>query len=322
MIPWPHATLRESGLPGEAPPASHRSVEARAESCAGSREDRQFAEFCIPVAASLSRERHAGAGLQAGARAAAQAGSPPKTGVDADSCSRGAELRLLIGSVDPEARGRRDPRTFRGALSSQSHVALPSGLGMEQPEANEAGPGTGREGHRALEALHLAAYKKRPNATDPIWSFSTKAGSSCFLASSAPGLPEARRRSCVARDAGPKYLPSRRSRFPRSASAWPSTRDSIRARTSAPRSRPLFFVSSTSICGAVLSSFGMAAISTRGRPFGRSSKGIRVGVSIASPATLPNSIRMNLSGACSKGRWPIALPKTFRISSVSSTPRL
>lgn len=124
-------------------------------------------------------------------------------------------MRLYHGPLDPKTRGASDRGAVWHPLPLQPHVAPPSRIGLEHPEAGQARPGTGREGHRPLEALRLAAYKKRPNSLGPTWSFSTKAAFFWPRPSGEPGLPGAGRRSCAAQATGPRSRPSRLSRFPR-----------------------------------------------------------------------------------------------------------
>ncbi len=143
MITWVHATIWEPGDSGEATTARHRAAEAGVAPVPGGCQGWQFGELSVSVAASLSPARLAGAEIQAGTRPSLQADTRPKAGVDPDSSRRAAELRLCHGPVDLEARGPRDRGALWHLLPLQSHVALPSRLGVERAEACEAGPGSG-----------------------------------------------------------------------------------------------------------------------------------------------------------------------------------
>lgn len=321
MIIWSHATLWESGNSGEAPMARHRSAETGAKPVSGGCQSRQFGEFCVSMARDFSRTRPAGTETAAGSGAPAQAERPSEAATDQDPCGRRPKLRLLHGPLDAKARGEGDPRALWDRLPPQPHVAIPPESGLERPEADKAGSGARREGHRALEALRLAAYKKRPNGLRLNSSFSTRAVFFSFLPSGGLGHPAAERRSCAPQDTGPRFRPARLSLSPQSANDWPFMPGSSRTKTSARPRRPGSCVNSPGTCAAPSSSSGTVEASTRGSRFASFARRIRSGRSIASLAMPLSSTRTSSSGLFLRGPWQTASPKITSSLNVCSTAR-
>lgn len=81
------------------------------------------------------------------------------------------------------------------ALSSQWGMAAVAPSGLEQPEAPTPSPAARRGGHRALEAVRLASYKKSVVTGKPLWALRMKAASRWSRRSNARGLRVARHRS-------------------------------------------------------------------------------------------------------------------------------
>src|SRR5574341_977142 len=162
MLSWLHVTTdRQPAAAGEATPACHRVVESGMERPGGREEVwmRAKRRLCLVDRIPAARPSRAEGG--ACSRTPTQAGAPPETGTLPDSAGGSAALWLLHGPLDSEAGCQGNPGALRGGLPSQPHVAIPAGPGLERPEAGEAGARARREGHRPLEALHVAAYKKR-----------------------------------------------------------------------------------------------------------------------------------------------------------------
>src|SRR6266540_2931158 len=75
-------------------------------------------------------------------------------------------------AMDPETYRRRDSGPLWGALSPRSRLEAPAPLRLERPGARPPGDTARRTGHGALETLHVARDKKKPDdvgPTSPSW---------------------------------------------------------------------------------------------------------------------------------------------------------
>lgn len=157
----------------------------------------------------------------------------------------------------------------------------------------------------------MAPYKKKPKDLAPIWSSSMKAAFCWSRALPEPGPPAGKRRYCVARAAGPRFL-----RFPASVSLpkenglrfMPSF---IATKTSGPLKWSGFSSNCSNICGDMWSFFGMEAGPIRGLWLKSSLKNIRSFILNGFPVTPLNLTPMNLSGTFLSDLWRTGRRKMF-----------
>lgn len=176
------------------------------------------------------------------------------------------------------------------------------------PEAGEASPGKGREGHRPLEAIPVAPYKKRPKGLGPIWLSWMRVGSCWFRASEGPGPHGDRLPRCAVPGVGARFRPFPSLQSLPSESTSLSMPGSTRTRTSAPpRWRP-FWDSFFDTSGGPWCCCGTEGIPTKGVRsltfFGNTRGCIRIGF----PDMPRSSIRMSWFGTITRGWWQTATP--------------
>jgi len=258
---------------------------------------------------------------QAGSGETSEVEHAQEAELGSDSRGGTVAMRVFHRPMDGASCGGGDRKTFWDPVPPQPHVETPGGIGVELPEAPEAGPGTGREGHRALEALPVAAYKKRPSDLEPIWSSSTRAGSCSSLTWSEPGLRSGRHPGCRWRADGPRSLPSRPLASPPNESVWPCMHGSISTRTSGPLRWPTSFGTSCAISPVRWSCCGIGDRSTGPDASNGCWTATGACIPIPSPAMLPSLTRTSSSGLSSNAPWPTAFLRTRIISNDSSSPR-
>lgn len=250
----------------------------------------------------VGRSHCAGSPLQAEAR--------QETAFNANPIERSPGVRLLHRLVDHASGRQGDREAFWGGLSPQSFMETLGRSRMELSETGEASAGERREGHRALETLSVAPYKKTPKSVPLIWSFSTRVGFLSFLTSVAAGPPKDRRPSFdVSAAIGPKSRRFRPSAFLPKEDGSGSTPDSIRIKT---------FVTPTSLdssvicsgtCGVPWSFSGTVEIPIEEQRSKTSFKDVRALRPSVSRHTLRNSTRRNSFGTNSSDLWPIVSQK-------------
>lgn len=291
-----HETPWNSAAVGGAAPARHKVAEegpAVVHRCPGPEFIR---EQRIPLVAGFPEERRQWAAARPRFGASPKADASAETKADAYSLAQCLGRRLRHGPLDPGPDRGSDQAALRGGLSPLPHLEALAWAGLVLPEARDQGAGERRRIHRALEALPVAAYKKKPKDLGPISSSSTRAGSSCFPTSVGPGPLRDRRRSCAVPDTGRRYRPSRPWRCRRAAGAWRFTPGSIPRRTSIRSWRPSSWDTCSKRSGGMLCFFGTAATSTRGRPSGSSSASIRACTPSGSRAILMSIERVEDRG--------------------------
>lgn len=246
---------------------------------------------------------------------------PPKEIAGRPPVAESAEFRILHGRMDTEPGTPGNRAEIRGALHFGQYLENIDRIGLELPEACEAGAGEGRKGHRPLETLSMAAYKKKPKDLVPTWSFLTKAGSFWCRTWSGLGLLRGKRRNCDALDDGGRFLPSPLSAFPPSVSGWHSMRGFIATRISSPlRSCVFSDISSNTSVGRWCFS-GTLECRTKESWLKTFWESMRAFGFFAFRAMPRNSIRMSMCGASSSARWPIAFQRIFAILSGLCIPR-
>lgn len=126
---------------------------------------------------------------------------------------------ILDRRVDIEADRGNDPDRIRRSLPSWACMeGVAERNGVELPEAGATRVRTKRRGHRALETLRMAGYKKTLANLVPIWPFWMKAASCLSRMSARRGHPKGRHRTFITGTGTTESRPFRRS---------PSRRDAI-----------------------------------------------------------------------------------------------
>src|SRR6266571_4296621 len=207
MVSLPHATSWEPRAARAAPAAGHRAAEPGTRPVGRRRHARLCRGDGVPVACSLSQAGCRRTEGQTDPRPPLEVERAAAAGRDAAVAAWRRALRLLHRPVDHAPGCGVDPEEARRRLPPQSPLAAAAGLGLELPEAGNPGPGAERRGHRSLEAVSLAPYKKTPQGMAPIWRSSMRAASCWRRPWSAPGRPADRPRCCAAPDTGPRSRP-------------------------------------------------------------------------------------------------------------------
>lgn len=317
MLYWFHATLWKPEATRKAPPKGCRVAEKRMEAVGGSQEDWLFSEFRVLMAPGVREEGRSGALVQTGSRKASQAFRPPEASVDPDSFKGGPKLRVPHRSLDPEAGGGSDRAKVWSLLPSASCVAGLDWSGVELPETREAGAGAGRGGHRPLETIPMAAYKKTPKGLEPTWSFWMSPAFCLSPMFVGLGRPRGKRLSCDAPATGARSRPFRRSVFLRRRDGLPSMPISIPIKTSKTARWRSFWDICSDTCGGRFFSCGITAEYIAGMP----SENASVNILACAPNDFPimprNSIRPNLFGTILSALWPTAFQEIWSVSKSS-----
>ncbi len=232
---------------------------------------------------------------------------------------RGRCLRLPQRTMDVGSHRRGDCAGVRCILSSQSCMAAASSTLLVLPGSGVAGHAARRGRHRPLEALPLAAYKKRLANLGPIWPSWMKAAFCSSPRAGERGAPRASRRwfTTITGTTGSlrwRFLPSAR---PASGSLSMSL---FRTRTSRPRTWGPSCGACCNIRQARSFFCGTRAKSIRGRPSERCSWTIRACKPNSFPSMLQNSTLSSKYGTISRATRPTVCRKTNMISESAFTP--
>lgn len=169
--PWNNATV------GGAAPTCHKVVEGGPILIRRCPEPELIREQRLPLVAGFSGERHEWIAACPGFRTSSKADPGPEAKADAYPFTQCLGRRIRHGLVDTGPNRKCDSAALRSALSPLPHLEAVARSGLVLPEARNPGTGERRRSHRALEALPVAAYKKKPKDLGPISSFSTRAAS-------------------------------------------------------------------------------------------------------------------------------------------------
>jgi len=313
MLYFKHETQRNAKAARTAPPTCCRVAEKRVKSVGRGQEDWLLCEFGVSMAADLPEERRAGTKAQARSGKTPQALGTPEKSVDPDTFEGGFKLWLSDGALDPAPGGGSDRATIRDLLSSPSCLAGLSRPGLELSEAREAGPGAGRRGHRALEALPLAPYKKRPKGLAPIWSFWMRADFCWFPMCAGPGRLKARPRSCAVQATGARFRRSRPSVFLQNEDTLPCMPGFIPIKTSkTPKWRSFWGISSGTCrvpslcCGIMAGYIGVL-------PSANAFRDTPACIQSVFQDMLRNSTLQSLFGTILNVLWPTLSPRILHI---------
>jgi len=224
---------------------------------------------------------------------------------------------LFDKSVDIEASGRGDRAGVWYPIHTNQLVEVDACPRMELSEAREKSPRARRSVDSALETLPVAAYKKRLIDWALISYFLTKAAFPCSPMLPEHGHPEARRRCCVSRGIGQKYLRYLRLVFLLCGSALLSIQLFILGRISGSHSWLSFSAILLGILGVILFFSGTEVVYTGRALFGRCCANIVAFMSIISLPMLLSLILMSLSGHNLKELSQMPSPMTWGTSGVS-----
>lgn len=297
---WNPRSARGAASPRPETPSFRNALSA------GRGQDQGITEFCRPMGAGLSGFRRSRSKTEAGLRSSRFFVSRPKAESFKTAASRPPEGRILHGRVDPGPCTPEGRRAFRRTICLDQCLENTGRLRLVLPETGEACPGTGRESHRSMDALSVAAYKKKPKDLVPTWSFLTKAASFFCRTWSGPGLPKVKLPNCVVPVGEERFRLSPPSVFPPEGAGWRFMRGFTVARISNPRRSRGF----SSICSSIFEGlscfFGIPERRTKAGRLKMCSQSIRGFRSAISPDMPRSSTRRNMSGATSSMRWPTA----------------
>lgn len=300
--------------------AGHRASTGWANVSIGGRNVKRIAQFSRPLGPSPSAGGHGRFAPPPDSRAAGTVVCLSESSAGPALGRRPSRCRLFHGCVDTASDRTLDCPTVPGSLPPRARLATDGATGLDLPEAPATGAGTRRSGHRPLEALPVAAYKKTPCNAEPIWSSSTKVGSCSSPTSVTPGHLVAGHRSCGTCTNGCACRPSPLLRSVPPAEGWASMRGST-----APTSRGWKWSASWAIscntCADPWLCSGTVAPSTGADALGILSGGIHACGSIASRPMLRNSIPTNSFGLKPSEPCPIRRPGTSAISGEARTER-
>jgi hypothetical protein len=270
----------------------------------------------LAVASGLAAGRRGGLGSQADPWPPAPVDRPAVHSAGRALAPGGHSPWLRQRAVDLTADRGGDPGAFWGALSPGTRVEALAPLGLELSGARTPGEPTRRTGHCALEALHMARDKKKPDAWEPTWPSWMKVAFSSSRPAAAPGHPRGIRPSLPTTTGMTGSQPWRLSPSRRSASMWACTSASSRT-TSKPSMWPSSSARSCSIFGGPSSYCGTAARFIGGQPLRRCARPTPGCTWKSSRPTRRNSIPRSRCGTTSKGASLTACCGTRGISAVA-----
>ena len=320
MLYWFHATPWKPEATRKATPTGDRIAETRMEAVGGSQEDRLFSKLRVPMATGVREEGRSRAFVQTGSRKTPQAFHPPEARIDPDSFKGGPKLRVHHRSLDPEASGGSDRAEVWSPLPSASCVAGLDRPGVELPETREAGAGAGRGGHRPLETISLAIYKKTPQSLGPTWCFWMSLAFCSSPASVGRGRQEGKLPSCNAPATGARSRRFRRSVFLRRGDGLPSMPISTPIKTSKTAKWRSFWDICSSTCEGRSFSCGITAGCIEGMPSENASVNTLACIPNDFPIMPRNSIRRSLFGTILSALWPTVFQGIWSISKISWIP--
>lgn len=191
-----HETIWKPQTIGEASPTRDSIAERGQKSFRGSKESRFFDQFSNALAGNLQEGRRQRIVAITCARPSLQTCRPTEEAVDRIAFKRGAGDGLRDRHLDDPTGKRNNQTGVWDNLSRQSFVAVFDRVGVELAEAGTPGKGKERKSNCALEAVSVAAYKKRPKSLRRIFSLLMRRVAFLFQQFATPGQCEDRRLSC------------------------------------------------------------------------------------------------------------------------------
>ena len=314
-----HETLRIAEDVGAAAAKSRRAIGERFDARGRGTSGGRLGILGLPLEANPERGRRGGLGAQAGAGSAPQTEGGRTSATPRIFVTGGLSVRLCQRSVDPETYRPGDSQRVRRKVSPQPCLASAASLQLVLPGSRTPRPTARRAGHRSLESVSLAAYKKRPFDLGPIWPFWMKAAfclsrHAVGLGDHGGRLPSSAITTNMTASRPWPPLPSRRS-----ASMW-AFMFAFSRTTSKLCTWPPSCGNCCIICGGTLSSFGTRGASTGVRTWPNCGGTTRDSISSGSPAMPRNSIPPSRSGMISRDTQPTACPATAKISATAFMP--
>lgn len=292
---------------------SHRAPSGRKNVSVGGSNIERFHQLRCPLGPSASQGRKGFLASPAHSGEASATLSIPEGPVGPEPGCWPVDGRLFHRRMDAVSNRTPDCPGVPDSLPSRACMAADDAIGLDMPETSAAGAGTRRSGHRSLETLPMAAYKKTPFAGKRIWFSSTKVGSCSSRTSLTPGHPGGRPldSGIGIDDSASRPSPLLPSLLP--GAAW-DFMPGFTTPTSPDSKSSLSCGTSFDTCGVTWSCCGTAARSIgipSSAPFVRD---IRVSMFIPSRLMLRNSTRMNSSGPRPSGLYPTRPPEISQTS--------
>ena len=300
---------------------------AKGDGTAGKRPDhgrgvpsgRVFNRLRLPLASSPGRRWGGGVGVQTGSRPAAEAPEGRMSAAAGRVVERGLGLWLPQRTVDSEAHRPGDPPGVWGPLSPQPCLAGVTAVALVLPSARTPARAAGRGSRGTLEAIQVAAYKKRRENLGPIWPSLMKAAFCSFPRAGGRGGRKLILPRFPTATSTTASRPWRCSRSVRCASASGCTLTFSRT-TSKPRMSPRSCASFCVTCSDRSSCCGTKARYTRGLSSSESCGTTPACRLNGSPSTPRNSTRPNKSGTSSRVTRPTVCRWTNKISETVFMP--
>ena len=314
-----HETLRLTQNVGTAPAPGGGAPGSRPEPERGRRPCAGVGSISLSLAAGLGRSGGGRLSPQAGARAAAQINPPAVHAAGTAVIAGGQGPWVRQRAVDLTAHRGGDSGALWGALSPGARLEAVAPRGLELSGARRAGHPPQRAGHRALEALHVAGDKKKPENLGPTSSSWMSVAFCSFPPAVAPGRQRGTRPSSHTTTSMTGSRCWLRSPCRQSVSIWASTAASSRV-TSRPSLSP---PSSAHSCGSSADPSSCSGIAARftgdlpSRPCARPTPACTWKSSRRMPRS---SIRRSRSGMTSKAVRPTVCCGTHTISAVVCRP--
>jgi hypothetical protein len=313
MVYYMHETIRNPKAARKAAPTRHRAAGKRLYPVGRSEKTWLFTGLSVPLAANVPERRRGSLEAKAGTGTSAKADAQPKENINANFAERASFARVQYRPMDPKTHCRGDREKVRDRVSSQSPLAFFDSSWLELPEAREESPRARREGHRALETLRMAAYKKTRIGLEPISYFLTKAAFSWFPISDGLGRPAVKHHIFPWQETGRRYRPYPPSAFLQKEREPVSIYDSILIRTLKRLKSKGFCTISCDISKALLFSCGIEACLIGLLSLRSVSESMPGLMRTSFPAMRPNLIPLNLYGHSLKGLLPILFQRIWVI---------
>jgi hypothetical protein len=305
-----HETTGNRPAAGTAAPTGHSAAQGGQESVGSCSGPQRIGEFRVPLVPDGPQGGGARPAAPAHARPPAQAlrrpEAPPGQGAPPGSLGR----RVSDRSLDAPARGRGDRSRVWYSVPPLPCVEAADRPRVELPEARAAGAPTGRSGHRAVEAEGMAPDKKNSAHLGPISSSWTKAGSSSFPTSVAPGPPKAGPRSCTISTSKTGSRSSAPWPYRPDTGGWPSI-SAAEPGISPGSMSERFSPTCSDTCAGRWSCCGIRGRSTDATRFSSSAAATLAWTFMTSPRTPRNSTPPSLSGTRRIERWRTERPWTW-----------
>lgn len=311
-----HETLWNLGSVGNQALTRHRIPACRHDISASLGKNRRVIKFSGALASGTPEVWKGRTKAQTGAWAPIPTCPAPETAALKGIASQSAEGGVSDRCLDFKPGATADRHGIRRPIHSGKCVEYNYRPRLELSEADKAGPRTGRKSNCALEAAHLAAYKKTLKSLAPIWYSLTRAAFSWCQTSFAPRRQEVARQNCgVPAGAGARFPLFPPSASPQSGVGWRFMRGFTAERISSLRRSLGFFGIFSSISAAKWCFSGTPGCRIEGRLCGNLSNGRPGCILFASRRILQNLIQLKVYGETLSARWQTARRKISIISS-------